>query len=138
MSNLSRRDFLKLTRDGFLYLSGVLALGGLLRFLSFQTEPARKTDFDLGPAESYPFETRIVLSEIPALLIHTKEGFTAISLVCTHLGCTVAQSAGGFACPCHGSQFDSQGNVLNGPANKQLQPLRIVQTPDGNLHLHTN
>ena len=137
MSNLSRRDFLKLTRDGFLYLSGVLTLGGLLRFLSFQTEPAPKTDFDLGPAENYPLDTRIVLSEIPALLIHSEEGFAAISLICTHLGCTVGQSTHGFACPCHGSQFDSQGNVLNGPANKKLQSLRITQTPDGNLHLYT-
>jgi hypothetical protein len=35
MHELSRRDFLKLARDGFLYLSGVLTLGGLLRFLDY-------------------------------------------------------------------------------------------------------
>ena len=33
----------------------------------------------------------------------------AISLVCTHLGCTVNRVETGFLCPCHGSQYDSDG-----------------------------
>ncbi len=138
MSEISRRDFLKITRDGLLYLSGALALGGLLRFLNFQTEPAPQTEFDLGPAENYPLGTQTVLPDIPAILIHSEQGFSAISLVCTHLGCTVNQAENGFACPCHGSQFDSQGNVLHGPANKKLQSLRVEQMPDGHLYLYTN
>jgi cytochrome b6-f complex iron-sulfur subunit len=138
MPDISRRDFLKLTRDGFLYLSGALALGGLLRFLDFQTEPAPQTKFDLGPAENYLLSTQTVLPKIPAFLIRSEKGFTAISLVCTHLGCTVGQSADGFTCPCHGSQFDSQGNVVRGPANKKLQSLRVEQTSDGRLYLFAN
>jgi cytochrome b6-f complex iron-sulfur subunit len=138
MPEISRRDFLKLTRDGLLYLSGALALGGLLRFLDFQTESAPQTEFDLGLAENYSVNTQTVVSEIPAMLIHSEQGFNAISLVCTHLGCTVGQSADGFACPCHGSRFNSQGTVVKGPANKNLRPLRVEQTPDGHLHLFTN
>ncbi len=49
MSELSRRDFLKLTRNGFLLLSGGLAVGGLLRFLDYEANPAPPTEFDLGP-----------------------------------------------------------------------------------------
>ena len=86
MSDISRRDFLKLTRDGLLYLSGALMFGGLLRFLSFQTELTPQTEFDLGLAENFPLGTQVILSNIPAMLIHSKQGFTAISLVCTHLG----------------------------------------------------
>jgi len=89
MPDISRRDFLKLARDGFLYLSGALAFVGFLRFLDFDPNPAPKTEFDLGPAEDYPPGSRTALPEIPAILIHTEQGFFAHSLVCTHLSCTV-------------------------------------------------
>jgi cytochrome b6-f complex iron-sulfur subunit len=137
MSDPSRRDFLKLALNGLLYLSGLLALGGLIRFLEYQADPPQKTDFDLGPASTYPIGSRTLLPDVPAVLLHTKSGYSALSLVCTHLGCTVEQSADGFACPCHGSRFDSQGNVVHGPANKQLHALRVKETSDGVLHLFT-
>ena len=137
MSNLSRRDFLKLTRDGFLYLSGALTLGGLLRFLDFSPDPAPKTRFELGPAENYPLNSRTMLEEIPAILQHTESGFSALSLVCTHLGCSVEKEAQGFACPCHGSRFDADGNVMHGPAVKGLSSLSVEMTGDDQLILYT-
>ncbi len=136
MSKLSRRDFLKLTRDGFLYLSGILTLGGLLRFLGFQTEPAPQTEFDLGLAEKYPLNSRSLLEEIPAVLLHTESGFSALSLVCTHLGCSVENDTQGFTCPCHGSRFNADGKVMQGPASQPLAPLRIEITEDKHLILH--
>jgi cytochrome b6-f complex iron-sulfur subunit len=138
MSELSRRDFLKLARDGFLYLSGALALGGLLRFLDYDPNPAPKTEFDLGPASNYPLNSHTLLSDPPAVLLHTENGFSALSLVCTHLGCTVEnKDAQGFACPCHGSRFGVDGNVTHGPADKPLQTLRVEVTEEGNLNLFT-
>ena len=137
MSDLSRRDFLKLSRNGFLYLSGALVLGGLLRFLDFDPNPAPQTEFDLGSASNYPLGSRTVLSKPTAVLLHTEKGFSAFSLVCTHLGCTVEENAQGFACPCHGSHFDRDGNVTHGPAAKPLHSLRIEITEDGNLKLFT-
>ena len=137
MSELSRCDFLKLARDGFLYLSGVLALGGFLRFLDFDPSPAPKTEFDLGPASDYPLDSRTLLSNPPAVLLHTETGFSALSLVCTHLGCNVESNADGFACPCHGSHFDKNGDVTHGPAEKRLNALRVEVTGEGNLKLFT-
>jgi cytochrome b6-f complex iron-sulfur subunit len=137
MADIPRRDFLKLLRDGFLTLSGALAFGGLLRFLDFNPKPALKAEFDLGPADSYPPGSRSILSEIPAVLIHSEQGFKAISLVCTHLGCTVQQDADGFACPCHGSRFDLNGKVAHSPAIKSLSSLRVEITKDNKLILHT-
>jgi cytochrome b6-f complex iron-sulfur subunit len=137
MSDVSRRDFLKLARAGFLYLSGALALGGLLRFLDFDPNPAPKTEFDLGPAANYPLGSRTFLTDPPAVLLHTESGFSALSLVCTHLGCTVEQKADGFACPCHGSRFNADGNVTHGPAKNSLHSLRVEKIPDGHLVLYT-
>lgn len=137
MTDLSRRDFLKLARDGFLYLSGALALGGLLRYLDHDASPAPKTEFDLGPAADYPLNSRTVLSDPPAVLLHNESGFSALSMVCTHLGCTVENDPDGFSCPCHGSRFDPQGNIDHGPAAKRLHTLRVEITDAGNLKLFT-
>lgn len=137
MSELSRRDFLKLIRNGFLSLSGILAIGGFLRFLDYDPDPAPKTEFDLGPASDYPLDSRTLLSDPPAVLLHTDSGFSALSLICTHLGCTVENAKEGFTCPCHGSQYDKNGNVTHGPAQKHLRVLRVEVTQEGNLKLFT-
>jgi cytochrome b6-f complex iron-sulfur subunit len=134
---LSRRDFLKLTRNVMLTASGLLGLGGLFKYLDYESQPSAPAEFDLGPAENYAPGSRTVLPQVPAVLIRTETGFTAISLVCTHLGCTVESKADGFTCPCHGSRYDSNGKVTRGPASKSLPKLRVEITSDGKLKLFT-
>lgn len=138
MPNPTRRDFLKLTTTALLTASGLLGLGGLFRFLDYQTELPPKTEFDLGPTSKYPLDSRTLLPDVPVVLIHNAAGFSALSLVCTHLGCTVEQNADGFACPCHGSRYNAEGSVQRGPALKPLRQLRIEIKTDNNLVLHTD
>lgn len=58
----------------------------------------------------------------PMLIVRHSAGvFTAISMSCTHQGCTIdAPSSGTMTCPCHGAQFDMTGAVLRGPARRAL------------------
>ena len=135
---ISRRDFLKLARTGLLTLSGLLGLGGLLRFLSYPSQPPAPTEFVLGAPADYAVGSRTLLPQVPALLIHAAAGFTALSLVCPHLGCTVEPQPNGFSCPCHGSRFGLQGDLVRGPAGQALTILRLKTEADGKLHLFTN
>ncbi|GAB1471663.1 hypothetical protein MASR2M66_25410 [Chloroflexota bacterium] len=138
MPKLSRRDFLKTASSGLLYLSGTLIFGGLLRFLSYESTTQQKTEFDLGSADKYPPGSRTSIPEIPALLIHTDSGFSALSLTCTHLGCTLEPADTGFTCPCHNSSFDARGNVTQGPAVNPLRSLRVEVAAEGNLIVFTD
>jgi cytochrome b6-f complex iron-sulfur subunit len=131
--NFSRRDFLKLTSRGLLGLSGILGLAGLIRYLSFEPDPPPPQRFEVGPSSNYPEGSRTLLAEIPAILIHSADGFTAISLTCPHLGCTVEEKDGEMLCPCHGSRYTLDGQLLQGPATKGLKNLTIEIDNDGKI-----
>ena len=57
--------------------------------------------------------------------------YIALSRICTHAGCTVNLASQGFACPCHGSRYNLQGNVTNGPAVTALARFTAVLSADG-------
>jgi glycine/D-amino acid oxidase-like deaminating enzyme/nitrite reductase/ring-hydroxylating ferredoxin subunit len=48
----------------------------------------------------------------------------SMSAACVHLGCIVTWNAAEktWDCPCHGSRYDANGAVINGPANSDLPP----------------
>lgn len=48
--------------------------------------------------------------------------FSAIDAVCTHQSCTVTNADGDiYVCPCHGSRYDRNGRVVQGPAPASLR-----------------
>jgi carotenoid phi-ring synthase / carotenoid chi-ring synthase len=99
--------------------------------------------FHSNPAlrEGFPTQTTGIASlqyfgaadEVFALSNNAQE---AISLSCTHQGCTVKMAEdGNFHCPCHGSVFAVDGKVLTGPAKRDLPKFQIIQRQGDNLQL---
>ena len=133
---LSREKFLKLCTRITLGLAGLLGLGGLVRYFSHKPAPGPPSIYNLGPADEFPASGKLVRSDIPAVVYRRNKGFQAFSLICTHLGCTLEEIGEGFSCPCHGSEFDTVGEVLKGPAGEDLDTLEVEVTEDGEVLVH--
>ena len=57
--------------------------------------------------------------------------FKGFSAKCTHAGCTVNKIADGtIDCPCHGSKYNLDGSVANGPATKPLEAQAVTVQGD--------
>jgi Rieske Fe-S protein len=78
-------------------------------------------------------EGRLLRSGRKMVAVYRDEAGTvhARSAVCTHLGCHVQwnQEERSWDCPCHGSRFDVDGAVLNGPAVKGLEEAPLDPVP---------
>lgn len=68
------------------------------------------------------------------------DGLYAMSTICTHSGCDIGVDGevtqDRLTCGCHGSQFDSAGEVLQGPAASPLDFYELTVDEFGNLTVH--
>lgn len=69
-------------------------------------------------------EARILRVGLKRYGVYRDEGgeLHKVSIKCPHLGCELAwnQEEKTWDCPCHGSRFDYNGNLLDGPAQKGI------------------
>ncbi|MEM0980030.1 MAG: FAD-dependent oxidoreductase [Cyanobacteria bacterium P01_H01_bin.58] len=65
----------------------------------------------------------------------------ALSLTCTHQGCTVQQTVSvneegtGYVCPCYGAVYGDAGEVLGGPARENLTRYRVLERSSDQVQL---
>jgi Rieske Fe-S protein len=58
---------------------------------------------------------------------------SALSPICTHQGCTVGIEGAFLVCPCHGSTYTREGNVVRGPAAAPLERYPVRRTAERDL-----
>ncbi|WP_041971114.1 ubiquinol-cytochrome c reductase iron-sulfur subunit [Geobacter sp. OR-1] len=109
-------------------MGGIALLAGIGRFL--KPKPRQRKVLVNAPIASVPAEGALVFRSERVAIARARDGFYALRLVCTHLGCAVSVTPDGIFCPCHGSRFDVQGNVMRGPATRPLARLQAVVNGD--------
>jgi cytochrome b6-f complex iron-sulfur subunit len=96
---------------------------GTINLTIDSSSPLAKT----GTAALVNYQSGSLLVDHPA-----ENTFNALSSICTHQGCIVSIFDSGssqFICPCHGSHYDVNGKVTQGPAPA---PLTKYQTQYSN------
>ncbi len=73
-------------------------------------------------------------------IVLEKARMYAIFAKCTHLGCTPSwyEEDRTFKCPCHGSEFYSNGVNFSGPAPRPLDRFKISIAEDGQIIVNTS
>ncbi len=135
---IDRRSFLEKTGFYSFWLTIVASVTGMLRYFLPEVFDEPSMSFRLGKSEDFSNEEAILLEDKNLFVIKDSEGLYVISAVCTHLGCIVARTDIGYACPCHGSKFDLKGNVVGGPAPRSLSWFKVYRSAEGYLMVDTS
>ena len=84
---------------------------------------------DLAPGQA----VAVLYGGRPALVVNRGGKVVAFDATCTHANCTVEWRENAFFCPCHKGKFDADGKPASGPVKKPLAPLKVKETPAGEL-----
>lgn len=142
---IARRSFLRRLSTGLgwtalgTWLAGVS--GATVRFFFPRIRYEPPTTFSVGHPEDYIVDTvdSRWLKARGLFVVRNQEGIYAVKSTCTHLGCNISwfRSEGRFKCPCHGSFFDVEGEVLGGPAPEPLFRAAVQLDLRGNIVVNT-
>ncbi len=142
---ISRRLFLRIVGWGSFFITLGISIVGIVRFLFprvlFEQPSTFIVDFPDRFKEEGASDHGILhvyegwKEEQSVWVITEKNRIYAIYAKCTHLGCIPNwfTEEGIFKCPCHGSQFYSNGVNFAGPATRPLDRFRISIGDDGRI-----
>ncbi len=90
---------------------------------------------DAGPAADYGADGVYARFRLQGFFVIRRGGrLFALASVCTHRKCKISpESDRTFSCDCHGSTFDADGKVTEGPATKDLPILPSFTNEAGRL-----
>lgn len=130
---ITRRNFLINLGSGiFLAASGMLA-AMFARFLTPNVTTPAPGPVEIGMPDEYALNSLTHIEKARAYIGRDVQGFYAIVAICTHLGCTPRIAGNDFACPCHGSRFARDGQVITAPATRTLDRAFVGRNANGKL-----
>ena len=129
---MDRRKFLNKLSLVSLAGAGIFASLGALR-LTYPDISHRQKMLRIGRPDDYPVHTFTFIKEKNIFVFRDRTSMKSVSAICTHLGCVLQKSDSGFRCPCHGSNYNKKGEVLSGPAPRNLDWLKMEFSYDGQL-----
>ncbi len=124
---MERRAFILALGSACGLLSGVVTGCTGFRYVPYTRDgrrlAVRRADFGDG--------TYVLLEnpQVPrAIFLHRRpdDTFAAVLTRCSHLGCQVEPAGNRLVCPCHGSEYEWTGEVLQGPAERPLYRYRVT------------
>ncbi|MBE0571717.1 MAG: Rieske (2Fe-2S) protein [Ignavibacteriaceae bacterium] len=129
----TRREFLNKLWKGlgvvaFIELTAVF-FGYLFSGKSENENLKPKQLFDAGNINAFQKKSVTIFRSGRFYLVRLDDGgFLALSLRCTHLGCSInwEEDKKRFICPCHASAFEINGNVQNPPAPSALDYFPVI------------
>ncbi len=124
--DFERRGFLHKVVGG---VGAVVAASALYPVAKFIIPPAKEVkqvnELNVGKASEVADGTGKIFqfNEDKVIVVNKGGSLTAVSAICTHLGCLVhwENGAGELACPCHGAKYKQTGEIISGPQPKPLK-----------------
>jgi cytochrome b6-f complex iron-sulfur subunit len=132
---MTRRKMLAWLTGFGLLGSAIITVFSNLLFIKPRATYGQPSRFSIGKPDALPPGSKIALDTRRVCIVRDGDRVAAISTTCTHLGCIVSLSDTGFACPCHGSRYDQDGNVTGGPAPRPLAWYQVSLAPNGELEV---
>lgn len=145
----SRRTLLRRLGWGAFFMTIGASLAGILRFFFPRVLFEPPATFKIGGLDDYPAGqpdkhgvvsvSEKFMESQRVWIVRESDRLYAIFAKCTHLGCTPKWFAEDrtFKCPCHGSNYYSNGVNFAGPAPRPMDRYGIARLEDGRIEVNS-
>ncbi|MEO5788233.1 Rieske (2Fe-2S) protein [Gelidibacter sp.] len=135
---MDRKKFLKTCGIGLVGLPFATTLLTSCESIYYATSSIKKntlmvplSEFEIPKKNTMTYRSFVLVKtskeDFPICLYKTGDSEYKASLMkCTHRGCELNVGGGIYTCPCHGSEFDTKGGVLEGPADQDLKTFKTT------------
>jgi Rieske Fe-S protein len=126
---------MKISRREFLILTGSIATGCSSTEKGGAPSAGQSRVIDAGPVANYAKDAVYsAFHNQGFFIVRRGRKLFALSSICTHKKCKLtAEPDRSFYCHCHGSTFDPDGHVTQGPARLDLPVLPVSVNNNGQL-----